>query len=204
PNCKQCLRHSGNKEAYDGILEVLCRTDYFKAKMCDTNGNLFKDKEPYFKLICREVYYGLKKKERFLALPLDVIAAENAVKSFKARKTRKFTKRKEIFSSCTDTVTNRMQKSAEECRRFLMKDCMSDEENDTIDPNTGDAISFKVIVPEWRSDKLNEFYTVLDELHANRSTRYKLSKKRTYHSGPMDVPDKVIKKRLPGWGFRQS
>ncbi|KAI9330336.1 hypothetical protein BD770DRAFT_403879, partial [Pilaira anomala] len=129
------LLQEGNKEAYDGILEVLCRTDYFKSKMCDTNGT-FSRIRTLFKLICREVYYGLKKKER-------LIAAENAVKSFKARKTRKFTKRKEIFSSCTDTVTNRMQKSAEECRSFLMKDCMSDEENDTIDPNTGDAISFK-------------------------------------------------------------
>lgn len=48
-----------------------------------------------------------------------------------------------------------MQISAEECKRFLIKDCMSDEENDMIDPNSGDAKSFKVIVPEWRSDKVN-------------------------------------------------
>lgn len=122
-----------------------------------------------------------------------------------------------------------MQISAEECKRFLIKDCMSDEENDMIDPNSGDAKSFKVIVPEWRSDKvnihnqkkiriykrkkktdlynqnlkLNELYTLLDELHASRSTHFQMSKKRTYHSAPMDVPAKVIKKRLPGWGFRQ-
>lgn len=56
--------------------------------MCDAGGKIFKDKEVYFKLICREVYYGLKRKEKYLALPEDEIAAEKAAHSFYARKDR--------------------------------------------------------------------------------------------------------------------
>lgn len=68
-----------------------------------------------------------------------------------------------------------MQISAEECKRFLIKDCMSDEENDMIDPNSGDAKSFKVIVPEWRSDKVN--------IHNQKKIRiYKRKKKKLIYT----------------------
>lgn len=42
----------------------------------------------------------------------------------------------------------------DECKAFLIKECMSEEEDNEFYPNSNTASSLKVIVPTWRSEKV--------------------------------------------------
>lgn len=65
-------------------------------------------------------------------------------------------KRVATFATNMDFIAAEMEIPADECKAFVVAGCMSEEEDDEIDTFTDKAISIKVVVPGWRSEKVKK------------------------------------------------
>ncbi|KAI8349900.1 hypothetical protein BD560DRAFT_450194 [Blakeslea trispora] len=72
----------------------------------------------------------------------------------------------------------------EECTAVLDMKYMSEEED--VEENVEEDSCFRVLVPSWRSDKLNQFLAALDSIHKKKNKTIRASRRR-----------EVVEKKLP-------
>ncbi|KAI8369089.1 hypothetical protein BD560DRAFT_447237 [Blakeslea trispora] len=72
----------------------------------------------------------------------------------------------------------------EECTAVLDMKYMSEEED--VEEDVEEDSCFRVLVPSWRSDKLNQFFAALDSIHKKKNKAIRASRRR-----------EVVEKNLP-------
>ncbi|KAI8332550.1 hypothetical protein BD560DRAFT_451401 [Blakeslea trispora] len=72
----------------------------------------------------------------------------------------------------------------EECTAVLDMKYMSEEED--VEENVEEDSCFRVLVPSWRSDKLNQFFAALDSIHKKKNKAIRAPRRR-----------EVVEKELP-------
>ncbi|KAI9324701.1 hypothetical protein BD770DRAFT_417111 [Pilaira anomala] len=168
-----------NKEVLQAVLLLSAQTAYFKQHICNDKGE-FKSKlrRKQFESACRGRYNTLKTAMIKSQRDFNVIQEEKVAKRVTARVYRKWLKRAEIFGSFKDIITQEVDAPVDECKAFIITECMSDEEDDELYEGSDAAASFKVLTPSWRSDKLNKLFKIVDRIASENNTHQTESKRR--------------------------
>ncbi|KAI9243015.1 hypothetical protein EDC94DRAFT_632107, partial [Helicostylum pulchrum] len=186
-----------NNDVFKLIEGCVYGTEYFQTNMC-LDGVPMSDKVREFKSLCRTSYDSLKKRKALERDPY-LLAQRRAHSNKCSRMSRKFKSRIRTFSGEEEQtkILGIMNLPLDECKAFLIKECMSEEEDDEFYPNSNIASSLKVIVPTWRSEKLNLLFETIDKVRFESSSHLQETKRRVTVSASLNVPLSVVNKRLP-------
>ncbi|KAG1192038.1 hypothetical protein G6F70_009250 [Rhizopus microsporus] len=137
-------------------------------------------------------------KKRYTRVSQSVGGGEASKSKLRSRKARKLKGRREAFVRHRDAFPNEEYPGAS---AFFEMAYVSDEEDGQINPDTGKVMSFKVLTPSWRSQKLNDFFVELDRLRFQRSNALG-HLERVAEPVAVELPQQAVES-LPRWGLKQ-
>ncbi|CAO3693067.1 unnamed protein product [Rhizopus microsporus] len=104
--------------------------------------------------IRQRIHHAFKNKKRYTRVSQSVGGGEASKSKLRSRKARKLKGRREAFVRHRDAFPNEEYPGAS---TFFEMAYVSDEEDGQINPDTGKVMSFKVLTPSWRSQKVSKF-----------------------------------------------
>ncbi|CAO3673722.1 hypothetical protein G6F57_014860 [Rhizopus arrhizus] len=145
----------------------------------------------------RSQFESFQAKRRKLELSIEKQKEKERKARYGRRMAYKLKKRMVTINALTEAQTMELTRVCgpiEECKLFINKSCISDEEDDA-----DDSISIKVCVPSWRSEKLNTLFKNLDEYY-DAKKKPGMCKLRT-REVVARVLDYQTMISLPAWGI---
>ncbi|CAO3613480.1 unnamed protein product [Mucor hiemalis] len=201
--------NSTNERILGKIKDIFLQMDFARFTMGDSMvSGTFKSSnhKKVVEKVVRNQLAHLKRTEKAKSLPAERKARMALKKKMNERKLRKLRFRQQEFGRLNDqlpvVISGEEPLSHEECAPLLVKEAMSDEEDDEMVRGTV-AKTFKVKRPNWRSERVNKLFQHLDDLHVGRITQHYQQKERSGVEVVAVELSAELRRSLPAWAIRE-
>ncbi|CAO3657044.1 unnamed protein product [Mucor hiemalis] len=200
-------KNATNKRILQRIKERALANPFFRESMGLLNtGGMSRNQDKVVTRIIRNQLNHLKRVLKERDLPEEKKTKVNLDKKMNQRKKRKLENRKKEFGRMDDqlhvVLSGEEPLPKEECALLLVKEAMSDEEDDELVRDTV-AMTFLVKRPKWRSEKVNKLFQHLDDLHVRNIRQHYQQKERSAVEEVEVELSAELRRILPSWAIKE-